>query len=264
MAESPISESNIDASAKSERYMKIWPGLRVRHLIYWSEKSSADAFIVFIDDDCDLDWKWHGPFPDNSQIGKVWNDIAFEEIWLKNWPVDLKVSAKRALGEALARMMDGESENSQLALKAAKRFVSLKGKEVSRYWTLQACSFGAAIAVLWGALSIVFQTPIRDIIGTTPWRLEVAAAAGAVGALLSVILRLGRVDLDARAERRLHFAEGVRSYRGRGYFWYVSRRSDHIRCITAIIPSIGRSNDGDLLCGAYFRSERAASSLNNL
>lgn len=191
-----------------EPYLLLWPDLKIKHLIRWSNSSNADAFIVFIDDVCDLDWRHKGSL-DLTCACEIWNEVSAQEPWVQNWPADLKLSAKRALGEAVARALEGAEDSALKALKYAKLFIARKSREVSRYWTLQACAGGTSFAFLVAVAAVAMRDVVKDSFGVTAFVLLLAGCSGALGSLLSIILRLGRVNLDARAERRLHYAEGL-------------------------------------------------------
>ncbi len=193
-----------------------WPDLPVKHLVYFRDHPDDGAYIVFVDYEGDLDWRRDDKaeaFTKNGQydchVSEVQNEVSALEPLVRNWPKDVKFSAKRILGEALARVFRCDRDNALQALAKAKKFITNKSREVSRYWTLQACTGAAALAAVFGVVAVWQSATLTAAFGQTPYLLFLAACAGAIGALLSVILRLGKLSFDASAERRLHFAEGV-------------------------------------------------------
>lgn len=193
-----------------------WPDLPVKHLVYFRDHPDDGAYIVFIDYEGDLDWRRDDKAENltkkadyDCHVSEIQNEVSALEPLVRNWPKDVKFSAKRILGEALARVFRCDRENALEAIAKARQFIANKSREVSRYWTLQACTGSAALATALGVLAIWQENTLVALFGKTPYVLLLAACAGAMGALLSVILRLGKLSFDSSAERRLHIAEGV-------------------------------------------------------
>lgn len=200
---------------KPEHELK-WPDLPVEQLVYFRDHPDDGAYIVFVDYEGDIDWRRDDKAEDftkkadyDCHVSEVQNEVSVLEPLVRNWPRDVKCSAKRILGEALARVFRCDRDNALQALAKAKKFIADKSCEVSRYWTLQACTGAAAVAVVLGLIAIWQSDVLTAAFGHTPYLLFLAACSGGLGALLSVILRLGKLSFDATAERRLHYAEGV-------------------------------------------------------
>ena len=196
-------------------YEKKWPELPVRHLVYYYDDPEEGAFIVFLDWEGDLDWNRDEKAvasvtskDDNSRISGILNEVALLEPRIMGWPRDLKISINCMLGESIARAFACDHQLAREVLEHTRSRIREKSQEVSRYWTLQACFAGAGIAGV--ALVVgIWQAPaIVGAIGRTPHLLSLSFCCGAIGSLLSIIMRLGKVCVDASAERRLHFAEG--------------------------------------------------------
>jgi hypothetical protein len=197
-------------------YQQKWPELPVKSLVYYNDDPDQGTVIVFIDWSGDLDWQrddkavhYASEKGHDCHVSEILNATSALEPYVRNWPKDLKLSAKRVLGEAIARVFRCDYANGQDAIKKAKRFIIDKSREVSRYWTLQACTASATVAGALGVAAIWQSALLAQVFGRTPYLLFLAACAGAIGALLSIILRLGKLSFDASAERRLHYAEGV-------------------------------------------------------
>ena len=197
-------------------YETKWPELPVKYLVYFNDEPEEGAFIVFLDWSIDLDWQRDDKAANYASekgfechVPKILNAASTLEPSVTNWPKDLKISAKRILGEAIARAFSGEHVAAQEAIENAKQFIADKSREVSRFWTLQACTVSAAFACIFGVTAIWQSTKLINVFGRTPYLLFLAACAGAIGALLSVIFRLGTFSLDSSAEQRLHYAEGL-------------------------------------------------------
>lgn len=196
-------------------YAVKWPELPVGHLIIFRDNPDDGAFIVFVDYVGDIDWFRDDKSEETAKrkeseghISEVQNEVAGLEPRIRNWPIDLKVSAKIMLGEALARAFQCEHGNALQALKKASTFIDNKSAEVSRYWTLRACACSATLAGALGVLAMWQKAILIQVFGPTPYLLFLATCAGALGALLSIILRIGSLSFDVGAERRLHYVEG--------------------------------------------------------
>lgn len=196
-------------------YAVKWPELPVGHLIIYRDTPNDGAFIVFVDYVGDLDWYRDDKSEETAKnkefeghISEVQNEVAELEPCVRNWPADLKLSAKIILGEALSCAFHCERENALQALKKARAFIDNKSAEVSRYWTLQACAGSAMLAGAFGTFALLKKALLLQMFGPTPYLLFLATCAGAMGALLSVIQRIGVLSFDVGAERRLHYVEG--------------------------------------------------------
>lgn len=196
-------------------YEKKWPELPIQHLVYYRDSPDCGAVIVFVDWSGDLDWLRDDKAEEaarknpDPQLPEVNSEVAILESRVVHWPSDLKISVKRLLGEALALALCGNSDAGLNSLTKTRNFIRDKGKEVSRYWTLQACAAAASVAVISGLVAIACDDQLIRVIGHTPYVMLLAAACGGIGSFLSVFLRLGNLNADARAEQLLHYTEAV-------------------------------------------------------
>jgi hypothetical protein len=91
----------------------------------------------------------------------------------------------------------------------AAEYVRLRGEEVSRSWYLSASAATTVPFVIAGLLAIAFRTWLQQLITENGVWLIVSCCAGAIGALLSIIARTGKLNFDHAAGRRLHNFEGA-------------------------------------------------------
>jgi hypothetical protein len=188
------------------------PGLHIEHLIYHCDDSEDGEILVYVDKKLDLDWECDDKAQKGADpaVGSIWNGVSRLEPITDKWPRDLKRNAKRLLGEAVARVLRKDVVAADVALVNAREFIMAKSRQVSRYWTLQACLVSGAVACVAGLTGARFEAPIVSAISRTPYLLCLCFSAGCAGALLSVILRLGKQPrVDSTAERHLHYIEGV-------------------------------------------------------
>jgi len=196
----------------------------VLHLICHLDDETKGELYVYVDPDVDLEWGCDDTFDkgtDNNSlkpdIRRVSNEIALLEPVAHNWPDDLKLAAKRLLGEAIVSAMEGDNAGAVGAIAQAKDFLKSKSKQVSRYWTLMSCLVTGGIVTVIGTVEAFARTRIIEVIGRTPYLLSMCFCAGCIGAVLFVILKLGKQpNVDSTAERHLHYLEGIARIVGGG------------------------------------------------
>lgn len=187
-----------------------------KYLIYYSDDNKDGEVGVYVDSELDLDWEAddkytelfdHAAFKDT--VSEVLTGMAELEPIAHSWPADLKLMAKRVLGEALACAFRKDKKGAHRALRRASMFFATKSRQVSRYWTLQSCLTVGAIAVLFGIVDIAARDFVISLFGRTTYLLSLCFWAGCAGSVLFVGLRLGREQrVDSTAERHLHYLEG--------------------------------------------------------
>jgi len=206
-----------NASIRSKLYALTNPNVVIKYLIYHQEAGARGEFLVYLDEELDLEWEcddtasaFIDTAPLKEQVHKIVNEVGALEPIPHNWPSDLKLSSKRLLGEAVAIILRGDTPGAERALAHATKFIKTKSKQVSRFWTLQSCLFAGAVAALLAMLSVFFRTALIRWFGEMPFLLGLCFFVGCVGALLFVIMRLGKQPkVDSTAERHLHYIEGV-------------------------------------------------------
>ncbi len=197
---------------EKREYEEQWPGLPIKYLIV-----ASDDYIVFLDNENDIDWKTSDEFDareltveDKNKFFAVKNEIDSAETIAVNHIDDKVVIAfKRQLGEALVRLFEGEYENASNMVKRAQDYILRRNIEQSRYMFLMSCGFTTLIAILVFIIFWLFQESIILIIGNSVFYIVLASLCGSIGALLSVILRTGKTTLDYNASKKLHIIEGA-------------------------------------------------------
>jgi hypothetical protein len=190
------------------RYEELWPNCNVRHLVL-----SNEEFIVFLDNDLDVDWSTSDAYDGHRDPSKH-NAVVNEAALLEATPCDgvslaIKTHFKRLIGEAIARSLDSDYIGANQMLRSAQKYILARSQELSRWWYLSA-SMGMALpfaftgCVFWWARTFFIQE-----LGDEAFWLLLSSVGGAIGALLSVIQRTGRLTFDCSAGRALHRLEAT-------------------------------------------------------
>jgi hypothetical protein len=218
----PKNETQKPGSLESKYVLNGNDGMK--HLIHHREHPVNGEFIVFIDKELDLDWECDDKFDAFIDVGlmktglrKTLNSVAMLEPIAQNWPDDLKLSAKRLLGEAIVSALEGDSIGAETAIANAGVFLTRKSKQVSRFWTLKSCLVAGGVATVIGAAEAIARNQVAGFIGRTAFLLSLCFFAGCIGAVLFVVLKLGKQpNVDSTAERHLHYLEGIARIVGGG------------------------------------------------
>lgn len=179
---------------------------------------STKEFVVWIDKEGDLDWETTPSYDDTVATqqrydGSKHNSMINEAVLLEGTPTeglsaDTALRFKRLIGQAIACSLDQDYRSAARMLAAARQYLRARSEEQSRYWYLTA-SFATTVPLAVGGLLIWLERPLSEaVLGVDGMWLALACASGAIGALLSVIARSGKLKFDSTAGRRLHYLEG--------------------------------------------------------
>ena len=189
-----------------------WGALDIKHLII-----DTKDYIVFIDNDLDLDWITTTDYDSRGHKtpdlhSDILNRIALLEC-RPNGHFDQKITVdyKRLLGEALARSFSGEYDSANKIISESELYVDQRGMELSRRWYLSAAGLLCLILALIAFMVWPFRDWFIHIWGERFFTYATAMVFGSLGALLSIILRTGSEQFDCHAGRALHQIES--SYR---------------------------------------------------
>lgn len=192
-------------------YETDWPNLPVKYLII-----STGDYIVFIDNENDLDWKTSDRFdpqPKKPEEKKEYYSVKNEIDSAESTPINqlnekVFISFKRQLGEALVRAFEGDYYNASKMTKLAQAFITKRNIEQSRYMFLIGCGTTTAFATLVAIIFWLCKEQLVLNLGSTVFIVALSMFMGSLGALLSVILRMGKTTLDYNANKNLHYLEG--------------------------------------------------------
>ncbi|WP_345971813.1 hypothetical protein [Sulfurimonas diazotrophicus] len=185
-----------------------WGELEVKYLVLDSQE-----YIVFIDNQNQLDWitsdeydaKGHA---DLSKHNSVLHRIAVLEC-RPNDHLSEKVilDFKRLLGEALSSSLSDDYETADKIIIDAAHFIQNRGEELSRQWYLSTAGYSTLIILLIGIVAWLFRDYLITMVGKTFFICSLSMVAGALGALLSIIMRMGEAKLDVHAGKTIHELE---------------------------------------------------------
>lgn len=111
---------------------------------------------------------------------------------------------KRLLGEALVCCFEDALDSAMQMVEAAKLYIQARNEEISRHWYLHASVCAAVPFMVVATILWIGREFATQLLGDRVFWLSLCMCAGAVGALLSVIARSGKLKFDACAGRLLH------------------------------------------------------------
>jgi hypothetical protein len=141
------------------------------------------------------------------------NEILNEVAVIEATPCDhlkeiITCNFERLVGEAIARSLEHDYINAKQMLNKAKDFISARNKERSRLWYLTASGTVTFVILTVGCIFWLCRSSILPFWGEGVFMIILASVPGSLGALLSIIMRLGKADLDCASGKELHYAEG--------------------------------------------------------
>lgn len=193
-------------------YLEIWQHHDIGVLI----RATKD-FLVHIDKNGHIDWETTRDYDQSvkgdagyngAKESAILNDCAILETSpCAGLSVETVTQFKRLLGEAMVNAFDLDYTAAQRMVATARQFHQNRSQEISRKWYLVS-SFEAVVPVILAASVLwVARGFWMGLIGETAFWLLLAACAGAIGALFSVITRSGHLGVDASAGEDLHGLE---------------------------------------------------------
>lgn len=189
-----------------------WGVLNLRHLILDSQ-----GFIVFIDNENDLDWITTAEYDEKGhekpdKHHEILNGVALLECKPTTHLSEANIlSFKRLLGESIARSLAHDYKKASEILNHAETYLIDRGKELSRQWYLARAGQTTAVILVAGIILWLFRDFSSKVLGVLFFSTCLCMVAGALGALLSIIFRMGKENLNCLSGKSLHELES--SYR---------------------------------------------------
>lgn len=173
-------------------------------------------FIVYLDQQLDVDWEdttaYHEELAaEKVDVGKVQGRVTcLEAVPIDHLTEPIKCAFRSILGEAMCLALEKDMRGAQVLLAKAEEFVSARNHEQARTWYVCGCIRSTAaflviaplvMAIYWWRYPCSPLAERMNILGV--------GMGGAVGALFSILLRVGRAPLDPAAGAWVHKLEGA-------------------------------------------------------
>ena len=191
-------------------WMSRWSHLKCKYLVFANER-----FIVYIDEDIDVDWETGEEYielgPEEQKVeNEILNDAAtIETVPCDHLHPDIKLKFKRLIGEAIARCLSHDHRNARKMLAVANAYINARNREMARYWYLKASGITAILMLAFGLFVWYYRDGVISVWGDSAFLVFLAVSSGAAGAMLSIALRVGSAVLDSTAGKILHYLEAV-------------------------------------------------------
>ena len=170
------------------------------------------GFIVYLDDDLCVQWATNKHYSNFAvDFGSVTNRAGYLEETSKGLlSPSQHISFQRLIAESIARLLDDRSSgNAQAILDKAEAYLKARTSERARIWFIVAAAIVTGLALV-GLLALwIFRDIVKINLGLTAFELALSACIGSLGALISVVLRLRELNVDALAGRGVHYFEGA-------------------------------------------------------
>jgi hypothetical protein len=177
-------------------------------------QETEDEFIVVVNQDNRVVWITKPEYDDKgNKDPSAWRDFLNSAALVEAIPNDhfgdaIRLNFARLIGEAHVRALEHDYGNARTMLQAAENYITQRNQEISRYWYLSASGLVAMAAAAAAAVLWVFRSCAIGVVGEDALSMFLVAACGGMGALLSIIQRMGESNLDSSAGKHLHFMEG--------------------------------------------------------
>lgn len=187
-----------------------WPDVRILHLIHETED-----YIVALDPELDLDWEtsaaWDAKGPDDrTRHNEILNRAAsLECIPNEHQKHSVRLNFKRMIGEGIARSLKHDYDNAQGILDDALTYITDRNVETARSWQIVTALAATAVLGIAALVAWTLRAELRSLWGNTAFLVVVAALPGGLGAVLSMLFRIGSSFPSSEAPRRLHVLEAV-------------------------------------------------------
>jgi hypothetical protein len=179
----------------------------------------CDEFIVHIDKDGKLDWEVSGtpngvlsnPTPaQQKELSQVVGEIVVcDTASFIGYAPEHAHQYKLMLGEAYVHWILGDADASRKLIAAARDYYRERSEEHSRGWYLKTTALATVPFVSIGVVAWLMRLELIALVGQSAFNICLAACTGAIGAMFSVIVRSGKLQVKASAGRSLHILEAV-------------------------------------------------------
>jgi hypothetical protein len=174
---------------------------------------STTNYIIYITHDLSIGYDTT-PELDKSIVAELSSAIFSEGVALEararqDLDEETRTQLLSLIGSAYACCYDSNFDGARSLIDSSRRFLLERSEEISRGWYLSASFAAAAILAIAGLIAWYCRAFLESQgIGRPLLWLFLSAVAGGTGALLSVILRSGQLNVAPSVGRWLHYLEG--------------------------------------------------------
>jgi hypothetical protein len=172
---------------------------------------NTNEFIVYVADDCSVQWRTTDDHTPSDHCGEVLNQVSLLEAQSK-FITDKHIlcSIRCQIAEGLARCFSGQDREYSLAIfREIEAQLRARNKETSWKWYFESAYFVTLACIVSFGLLWLFRDAAKYVVGVTAYEVVLGSLCGAIGALLSVTVRGNRLVLDANAGKAIHQLEGL-------------------------------------------------------
>jgi hypothetical protein len=170
-------------------------------------------YIVYLDDEYFVEWSWtdsYGETPDS--FGEIASSVALLETLSTALLSSKRVGPfRRLLGEAIARILgDKDADKARQTVETARMYLQARALETARTWYLVTACLIVCIALVTALVIWLLRARIARLTGADAFEVGLGCIAGALGAFISILIRLARPDgikVDAGAGAAIHCLE---------------------------------------------------------
>jgi hypothetical protein len=167
----------------------------------------ADEFFVFINTDGNCDYKTSDVYDktgpkDKAKYARLMSEAAeVENLSHEFLPYTSKLAFKKLVAEGIVRCLEHEYAAAKLAFQAARSYLERRQNRQSRQWYLTAA---VVVTTLLAAPFFIYLGYIAPAPLTTFTQHLLFVEAGFIGALFSIMWRMGKTSFDSDADRNIH------------------------------------------------------------
>ncbi len=117
---------------------------------------------------------------------------------------------KTLMAEAfILALADRNLDLASKALDDTQAYLTARGQESARWWYVTSSAVAVAAIGILALVFLPFRVGLQGFLGTTFVECGFVACAGAFGALLSILMRIGDSPVDYSAGKRMNYLEGI-------------------------------------------------------
>jgi hypothetical protein len=181
------------------------------HSLVYKQKE----FIVYLDEELYVEWAYAendeegdaelAKFLKSKEAGEALNRVQeLQALPIGHLHREQQQAYRMLIGEAVARVLQENAAASRQALEKAHQLLLARNAEMSRWWYLRACIITAGSITLLVAILWYFRDGVTPRLTTPVFQMVMNAGAGAMGALLSVLLSTRVASSEAASSEYIH------------------------------------------------------------